>query len=546
MPANKPVVRVQAGSSRVGDGLANVITGLGVQGMDRNVASRYAFGFIDQYQVEAAYRTSGLTKKIHDIPPYEMTREGRDWQAGDKDIEKLEAEERRLGVWAKVRQALTTARLFGGAAIIMGLPGDPALAPPVGRLKGLSYITVVSRYQVNVGPLDADLRSPYFGQPTYYELTGTAQTQKIHPSRVIAVIGQPMPLGAVGSADNQGFWGDPLLLSIETACKNVDSSHGNIAALLSEAKVDTITMARLSDNLGTSEGEGALANRIRIAQYFQSMFNTRLLDGGNGGDSADKWETRQLSFAGLPEVVRAFQVFVAGVADIPYTRLFGESPGGLNASGDGQQTDFNRMIKAKQDTELRPVLDRIDEYLIPSALGNRPSDVYWTFAPLETPNPETAAKIEKSDAETVKIYADAGAVPETVIAAMTRGRLIESGYWPGVEAAYEESDASGEVDEIEEPDDDDVEETPALLAANDKRADVKQTFNLTGVDDESIYARVRELISLGQADTIAVIKRQADALTDPEIDAVIDAVTDGDETMTDRVKRLIAWAMGRV
>lgn len=497
---SKPTVRVQAGSSRMNDGLMNVMSGLGT-GADRSTYSRYMLGYIDQYQAEASYRTSGLSRKIHDIPPYEMTREGRDWQADDDAIEKLEAAERRLGVWWKVRQALTGARLYGGSAIIMGLPGDPTQPAPRPRADALSYITVVSRYSLTVGPLETDLRSPFFGQPSYYEMTSEGASVRVHPSRVIAVIGQPLPVGTVSFGDNQGFWGDPLLLSIEQACKNVDSSHGNIAALLSEAKVDTITMSRLSDNLATTEGEGLLTNRIRVAQLFQSMFNTRLLDGGSGPDTADKWETRQLSFAGLPEVVRAFQVYVAGVADIPYTRLFGESPGGLNANGEGQQADFNRMIRAKQNTELRPVLDRIDEYLIPSALGSRPSDIYWTFAPLETPNPEVASKIEKSDAETVKLYADGGSVPTEVIAAMARGRLIESGYWPGVEKAYEESDAAGEVDGLETAEEE-IETQRLMMAAND-------------------------------------------ALTKPEIDTAIEAVTDGDKTMSDRVKRLIAWAMGR-
>lgn len=451
----KPIVRVPAGSSNVNDGLTNVITGLGTMA-DRTRGNSYSFGFIDRYQVEASYRTSGLSRKIHDIPPYEMTREGRDWQARDDDIEALESAERRLGVWSKIRQALTAARLFGGAAIILGLPGDPDKPAPRAGRDALRYVTVVSRYQVTIGPVETDLRSDYFGQPTYYELHSTSANVRIHPSRVVPVIGQAMPVGALWQADNQSFWGDPLLLSIEAACKNVDAGHGNLAALLSEAKIDTITMHRLSDSLATQEGENLLQTRIRTAQLFQSMFNTRLLDGGNGPDQSDRWETRQLSFAGLPDVIRAFQVFVAGVADIPYTRLFGESPGGMNATGDGQQTDFNRMIRSKQNVELRPVLDRIDDYLIPSALGNRPSDVYWTFAPLETPGPEIAAKIEKSDADTVKVYADTGTVPEPVIAAMVRGRLIESGYWPGVEAAYEENDLAAEIEEIDEPDDEPV------------------------------------------------------------------------------------------
>ena len=105
----------------------------------------------------------------------------------------------------------------------------------------------------------------------------------------------------------------------------------------------------------------------------------------------------------------------------------------------------------------------------------------------------------------MKIYADTGLLGSDVLAAMSRGRLIESGYWPGIEKAFEEADKAGEVSGLESGETAEEEtslQEPLRVAANDK-------------------------------------------LTDPEIDTVVDAVTEGDETMRDRVKRLIAWAMGR-
>jgi len=495
----KPRYRVPAVMS---DGLVNVMTGLGTTG-DKNVYGRYGVSLMDQAQIEAAYRTSGLCKKIHDIPPYEMTRARRDWQAKPLDIEKLEEVERKFGLWDRVSEALLTARLFGGAAIILGLPGRSEEPARPGSLNSLRYITVVSRHQLTVGPIDSDLNSVGFGEPTYYEMNGTGVRAQIHPSRVVPIVANKLPRGSLYTFGSDGFWGDPLMMSIDSAVKNVDSSQGNIAALLHDAKVDTITMTRLSDSLGTADGEALLTNRIRVAQMFQSIFNTRLLDGGTNKDDADKWETRQLSFAGFPEVMRAFQSFLAGVVDIPYSRLFGESPGGLNATGNSEQTDFNKMIRSKQNVELTPILNRLDAYMIPSALGSMPSDVSWVYAPLEDADPETAAKIEKSDAETLKLYADSGVVPDVVLAAMARNRINEGQHWPGSEIAYEKADAAGEIAPIEEDEPEpEAVVTPLAVAANDK-------------------------------------------LTDPEIDTVIDVVTEGDKTMADRVRRLIEWAMGK-
>lgn len=492
---SKPVTRVKAGSSRMNDGLMNVIQGAGTTA-DRQQAARYSMGYVDPYQVESAYVTSGLCKKIHDIPPFEMTREGRDWQAGPDHIEALENAERRLGAWDKIRDALVSARLFGGAVIVMGLPGIPSqLARPAGR-DALKYLAVMSRHQVTVGPLETDLRSPMFGQPTYYEMQSDGVSQRIHPSRVIPVVGQKRPAGSMFSNGGHEFWGDPLLLSIEMAVKNNDSAYQNVAALIGESKIDTITVPNLTNNLATAEYENLLSKRLQVATLFQSVFNTRLIDGGQNGDG-EKWETRQLSFTGLPDVMRSFGVFLSAVVDIPYTRLFGESPGGLNSSGNGEQADFAKMIKALQGVTLRPVLDRLDEYLIPSALGSRPADIYWTFAPLSTLDEKTDAEIGKIDAEALKIYVDAGVIPSEVASEAVKNRLIEGGRFPGIEKAYADFDAGLLVEEIEEPEEPEpVIETetpepdnmPRRVAAND--APVVIADKLTDDERKSVLDRL--------------------------------------------------------
>lgn len=462
----KPTFRRPAGSSAtLGDGMVNVMTGVGTRA-DRVTAARYGLSFVDQYQVEAAYRTSGLCRKIHDIIPDEETREGRNWQAKPDEIEKLEAVERRFDVWGKLKEARLLARLHGGSVIIMGLGGLSETPAPT--RSELRYLLVLSRHQVRVGELDTNVNSPGFGVPMYFEITSAGQSAKIHPSRVITFIGQKVPSGAMAYG-NDGFWGDPLLMSIEAAMKNVDSSQANVATLLSEAKVDTLTIPGLTSMVATAEGESLLTRRLQVAQQLQSILNTRMIDGGQSGQEAEKWETRQLAFSGLPDVLRSFQVFLAGVVDIPYTRLFGESPGGLNADGDGQQTDFNKKIQSGQKNELRPRIERLDDYLIPTALGSRPPSIYWTFAPLQDADPAQESEIEKRYAESVKIYSETGAVPDVVLAKMTRGRLMESGAWPGVEGAYEEADAAGEVAPIEEedPEVDTENVVPLAVAAND-------------------------------------------------------------------------------
>lgn len=440
-------------TKQANDGLQNALSGMGM-GADKQAYNRWTLSAYDYAaEAEAAYRTSWLGRKIHDLPPFDMTREWRSWQADEKQIEALEAEEKRLGLRLKVMQALVWARLRGGAALVLGgLPGDvrlPANAGAIGK-GGLKYVHVVTRDQIMVTDVIRDINDAFFGQPKAYSLTGENGSVDIHPSRVIPFVGQPLPptMRAGGAADL--FWGDPLWSTIRDAVTNAAVTHEGIAQMIQEAKVDTISIPGLMELVATEAGEARLVRRMNVANLAKSITNSRIMD------AEEKWETRQLSFTGLPDVLMAFLNVVAGAADIPVTRLLGTSAKGLNATGEGDEKNYLSMIGSRQEVELRPLLERLDEYLIPSALGSRPPEVHFTFAPLQESEPKILADIEKTRAETVQIYANAGLIPDSALAKTVQNALVESGQWPGLEAALAEAEAEGDIAGIlEEPEDPD-------------------------------------------------------------------------------------------
>jgi hypothetical protein len=92
------------------DRLVNLMSGQGTSA-DKGAYRHYASSYLNQQQIEASYRSSWLMRKAIDLPPYDMTRAGRDWQADGSQIEALEEEERRLGLWDKFRRALVLGRL---------------------------------------------------------------------------------------------------------------------------------------------------------------------------------------------------------------------------------------------------------------------------------------------------------------------------------------------------------------------------------------------------------------------------------------------------
>lgn len=430
--------------SRVADGIANLWSRLGT-GADRNTQNRYYAPILSQAEIEAAYRSSWLTRKVHDLVPFEMTRAGREWKAEKDQIQALESVERSLDLWAKLRKALTVARLHGGSALILGVrQGSPETPLVVDRLgkDTLRYVVVASRWQL-FAPygFETDPESDFFGAPSMWEMRGQrGNTVRIHPSRVITFHGSPLPPGAISTSQIDTFWGDPLLTSIKAAIDNAEVSQAAIATLLHELKQDVISIPGLTEQIATEGAEELLAKRIEAISRFKSMFSALLLDGGDDdGNGKEEWETRQISFAQHPELLRAFVGIVAGAADIPVTRLMGESPGGLQSTGKGEQDDFNRMVAARQSAELDTPLARLDEILLRSTLGSRPAEIYSDYAPLEEADEKEQAEIEYREAQTVDLYTRTNLIPVDAMAAAAVNRLVESGRWPGLDQAIKDS-----------------------------------------------------------------------------------------------------------
>jgi hypothetical protein len=104
-----------------------------------------------------------------------------------------------------------------------------------------------------------------------------------------------------------------------------------------------------------------LLKRVKVANLAKSNHNTRILDGGRGKDGeGEEWETRQVAWSGMPEMIRIYAAAVAAAFDIPATRFLGKSPDGMNATGAGDEANYDAKIDADRDAYLRPALDQMD------------------------------------------------------------------------------------------------------------------------------------------------------------------------------------------
>lgn len=419
--------------SRFADGLRNALTGLG-SSVDSRRGFSYAPTFLTEYEALAAYRGSGNLRKVIDIPAVDCVREWRDWQAEQDEIADIEAEEKRLDIRAKIGLA-ETYRGIGGGALVLGLPGVPSEpAPAIISTRQLAFVHVVTRWQLTLGDEDTDYASPTFGGPKFFRLTTAGQgSQLIHPSRIIPFTAEPIP-GMAGASWDDRFWGDSAMQRSFDAARNLDNALANFSALIGKARISVYSIPGLADIVATPEGETNLANRLQNAVLSESNFGATIIDAGDGREgSGEKIEHRQVTWTGIPEIIRVFAEALSASSDIPMTRLWGKSADGMNASGEGQQTDWQKMVKARQELRLRPCMEKLDAYLLPSAGVTNP-DIWWQFAPLDTPSQEKETARFKTAMEAVEKLQGTMAIPEAAFNAGVQGMVIENGWMPGIEA----------------------------------------------------------------------------------------------------------------
>jgi hypothetical protein len=429
----------------VGDSLYNFVNGIGTE-KDARMASVYAFSPLDRAQLEIAYRSDWIARSVVEAPAEDATREWREWQAEQDQIEDLENAEKALNLQQKMHHALVLARLYGGSALVMGVAVGKAEEPldieKVGE-GDLKFVEVFHQYELTPGQRIVDIQSPWFNRPEYYQLgTDTRGMDgkdsigtgvRIHPSRVIALVGNAIPDPRM-SGDNT--WGDSVLQVVDDAVKAAGTVIGGIASMVTDAKMDVINIPGLTQKLSDEVMGPKLIQRFMLANKAKSSINSLLLD------EKEVWNRRQTSFASMPELIEKYLTVAAGAAKIPMSRLLGGSRGkalgGSEGGGEVDVRNYYDSISNKQKNEISPALTPLDEVFIRSVLGDADESIYYEWRPLWQLSETEKAEIASKKATATKADVDMGLINPDALRKARINQLIEDGTYPGIEDAIDE------------------------------------------------------------------------------------------------------------
>ena len=399
----------------------------------------------DVEQLTAAYRESWLAKRIIDMPAEDMTRA---WYSLSTSMDPgslhaLSRLEARHSVKQELTNAIRWARLYGGSLALMVIRGeedqldrplDTSLLLP-GCFQGLLVLDRAQGIQPSY-ELVSNLDDPDFGLPAYYTVDLEMEDQhsvRIHHSRVLRFVGRELPrLETI----RENYWGASELEHIWDELMKRSAASANIAQLIFQANITTLKMGDFGEVLaaGTDLQRQQVRDAIAQENRFRTSYGLQLLS------KEDTMETHPYTFAGLSDIYELFMLDMAGAAEIPATKLFGRSPSGLNATGEGDLRNYYEAIAQMQERILRPALDKLLPVMAISCWGFAPQDMEIIFQPVMTTTASDRAQLEQTLSASVISAFQCGLINREEALAELRMRGERVGCWTQLGTGIPESD----------------------------------------------------------------------------------------------------------
>lgn len=333
-------------AQRLGLGADNVLSG-----------STYGFNPLTKNRqlLEWIHRGSWLGGLAVDVVADDMTKKGIEYvtEMPPDATDALDALVQRLNLWHQIGDVVRWSRLYGGAVGVLLIDGQDPATPlrldtiGTGTFKG---VLALDRWQLEPSLTDLVTEfGPHLGQPRYYTVTSNAPALRgstLHYSRcVFRMVGIALPYQ---QAQVENLWGISVLERLYDRMVAFDSASMGAAQLVHKAHLRTLSVEGLRELAsGNPTAMAGLVAYINVMRRYQGSEGITLLD------TKDTFEVQQLgSLTGINDVILSLAEQVSGALQIPLVRLLGQSPAGLNATGDSDLQTYYDHIGHQQVRHL--------------------------------------------------------------------------------------------------------------------------------------------------------------------------------------------------
>lgn len=376
--------------SKTADSFQNFSLNIGLG--TNNALSDSTYGFLpvtrDRTLLEWIHRGSWIVGVAIDAIADDMTKMGITItsEMSPNDIKKLESAAIRWGVWTAFNDTIRWGRLYGGALAALMINGqDPRNELNISRVGRGDFrgLMVFDRWMV-----EPDLEHMIRGVgddslvPRSYWVVASGsgvsfEGMRIHHTRVLRHEGVRLPYW---QRVMENMWGISVVERLYDRLIAFDSATNGAAQLVYKSYLRTLKIAKLREIVAAG---GQQVNQLQ--QYVEMMRRYQGIEGITLIDSEDEFAAQVsagTSFSGIADALIHFGQQISGALQIPLVRLFGQSPAGLNSTGESDMRNYYDGIRQRQERELRVMVDTTYRVMAKSEGIELPEDFSFVFNPL--------------------------------------------------------------------------------------------------------------------------------------------------------------------
>ena len=317
-------------------------------------------------------------------------------------------------------EGLIWGRLYGGAALVLGIIDGRAPDQPVdeNNIQRIEFVNVIDKRFLQPQERQGDPMSPGFGQPQTYMVTprtsgvhtGASNAVVVHRSRMIIF---PGVLTSEEEKERNNSWDFSVMETILPIIRDFQSNWIAVGHLVQEASVGVWKIKDLIGMLASGQQE-ALTKRLQMIDLGKSVARSVAIDA-----EQEEYTRIGAQMTELSSLLDRFMLRLSAATEIPVTILMGQSPAGMNATGDADFRQFYDQIATQQENQLKPLLTEFMRYLFLSREGPTGGQIpeSWNivFESLWALTPDEQANLEKTTADRDKVYIDSKVLlPEEV------------------------------------------------------------------------------------------------------------------------------------
>lgn len=417
------------------DAYANALTSTGITQNNATRGGYYTLDYVSHNRLllEGMFKSSWICRRVVSTVAEDMCAKGLKISSviDPADIERLMSSWEQLCIWDQLCETVKWSRLYGGAIAVICIAGQDMSSPlrpetiSKGSFRGL---IVLDRWQIS--PSLTDLVSdfgPDFGLPRYYETlnNGPLPAVKIHHTRVCRFSGADLPFYQ-RIAENG--WGQSVLEVMYSNILAHDAAVQGVSQLMNQAHVRNLKVPGLRNIIAI--GGKQLAGLNKSIEFLR---RTQVNEGISLIDASEDMEVSTYTFSGLDSCLSAMSEQVSGAAEIPLTRLYGQSPGGLGSSGASEMEIYWDKITHDQKSKLRTPVAKILEVSYRSEFGHAPPEGFnFTFNPMKSMSDTDKATIAGTISTAIATLESNGVIDRATALKELRQSSHTTGYFSNI------------------------------------------------------------------------------------------------------------------